>query len=246
MNSKILRYGIFSLFLNVLMLNFVFADDVKNDDKYHKNVDADTSYAFGVLMGADLKQFSLQFDYDAFMQGFKNAMDGNEKISDAEALPIVQNTIDAALDELAAINLEKGEAFLAANRKKKGINITASGLQYQVISEGKGEKPKTHGVVTVDYEGTLIDGTVFDSSYKRGKPAEFPIEQVIPGWTEGIQLMKAGSHYKFFIPSNLAYGEREIGDGIIPANSVLIFDVKLLGVDNTERVSDNKKDEFDD
>ncbi|GMO32177.1 MAG: hypothetical protein Ta2F_08050 [Termitinemataceae bacterium] len=211
----------------ILVFSFVFADDAA---EYSKKLDADTSYAFGVLMGADLKQFYLQFDYEAFMRGFEDTMNGNEKVSDKDALPVVQNTIDSAMNEISVINLGKGNKFLEENARKAGIKTTDSGLQYQVISEGKGKKPSPDSTVKVNYEGTLIDGTVFDSSYKRGKPSDFPINKVIPGWTEGIQLMSAGSHYKFFIPSNLAYGDRDVGDGIIPANSVLIFDVELLEV----------------
>jgi FKBP-type peptidyl-prolyl cis-trans isomerase FkpA len=212
---------------------FVFAqanNQASKDAEYTKNIDKDTSYAFGVLMGADLRQFFLNFDYDAFMHGFKDAMTNKETITDSDALPIVQNTIEDAMKEIAELNLKKGTKFLAENAKKAGIKTTESGLQYQVISEGKGDAPTLENNVKVDYEGTLIDGTVFDSSYKRGKSAEFAIKQVIPGWTEGIQLMKTGSHYKFFIPSDLAYGDRDVGEGAIPANSVLIFDVELLEV----------------
>ncbi|GMO56095.1 MAG: FKBP-type peptidyl-prolyl cis-trans isomerase [Termitinemataceae bacterium] len=209
---------------------FAQANNGSPKDNYKKSVDKDTSYAFGVLMGADLRQFMLNFDYDGFISGFKDAMNSKETIADSEALPIVQSVIEAAMQELAALNLEKGTKFLSENAKKKGVRTTSSGLQYQVVSEGKGEKPSADSTVKVDYEGTLIDGTVFDSSYKRGQAAEFSINQVIPGWTEGIQLMKTGAHYKFFIPSALAYGEREVGEGLIPANSVLIFDVELLEV----------------
>jgi FKBP-type peptidyl-prolyl cis-trans isomerase FkpA len=218
---------IFAVFCTVL--NPVFSDDA-DAKAQSKNLDADTSYAFGVLMGMDLKQFYLNFDYTSFLNGFKDAMDGKEKIPEGEAMPIVENIISEAVEAIAVFNLAKGEKFLADNAKKKGVKTTKSGLQYEVIAEGKGVKPGPSSTVKVNYEGALIDGTVFDSSYKRGEPSEFPIDRVIPGWTEGIQLMKTGSHYKFFIPSKLAYGEREVGDGVIPANSVLIFDVELIEI----------------
>ena len=124
---------------------------------------------------------------------------------------------------------QAGEAFLAANAKKPGVITTASGLQYQVIKEGTGATPTASSEVKVDYEGKLIDGTVFDSSIKRGEPLTFGLSQVIPGWTEGLQLMKEGAHYRFFIPASLGYGETGAGEAI-PPNSTLIFDVTLIKV----------------
>jgi len=124
---------------------------------------------------------------------------------------------------------EEGEAFLAANAKREGVKVTASGLQYEVLEATLGQKPKATDTVKVHYEGTLIDGTVFDSSYKRGEAIEFPLNGVIKGWTEGVQLMSVGSKYKFFIPYQLAYGERGAG-GSIPPYAALIFTVELLGI----------------
>ena len=125
-------------------------------------------------------------------------------------------------------NVKKGDEFLASNAKKDGIKVLESGLQYKVVSEGKGSQPKAEDRVKVHYKGTLIDGTEFDSSHKRGEPAEFPLNAVIPGWTEGLQLMKEGAKYMFYIPSKLAYGPR--ATGTIPANSVLVFEVELLEI----------------
>lgn len=130
---------------------------------------------------------------------------------------------------MAETELEKGEAFLKENAKKEGVKTTASGLQYQVLKEGDGKAPKATDVVKVHYKGTLLDGKEFDSSYKGGQPIEFPLNRVIPGWTEGVQLMKEGAKYKFFIPAKLAYGERGAG-GVIPPNATLIFEVELLEV----------------
>ena len=132
-------------------------------------------------------------------------------------------------NEKASANLETGQAFLEANKKKPGIVTLPSGLQYEVITEGNGKKPLASNKVTCHYHGTLIDGTVFDSSVKRGQPATFPLNMVIKGWTEGLQLMSVGSKWRFFIPPQLAYGERQTGAHIGP-NSTLVFEVELLGV----------------
>jgi FKBP-type peptidyl-prolyl cis-trans isomerase len=131
---------------------------------------------------------------------------------------------------MADPNSEKGEAFLAENAKKEGVKTTASGLQYKVLKEGSGMSPQKTDTVAVHYRGTLLDGTEFDSSIKRGQPAEFPLNRVIPGWTEGVQLMKVGAKYQFTIPSKLAYGERGTPGGPIPPNSTLIFEVELLAI----------------
>jgi FKBP-type peptidyl-prolyl cis-trans isomerase FklB len=132
-------------------------------------------------------------------------------------------------NEKAAANLKAGQDFLEANKQKPGVTTLPSGLQYEVLTEGTGIKPLASNKVTCHYHGTLIDGTVFDSSVKRGQPATFPLNMVIKGWTEGLQLMGVGSKWRFFIPPQLAYGERQTGSDIGP-NSTLIFDVELLGV----------------
>jgi len=135
----------------------------------------------------------------------------------------------STLPVMAQTALEKGQQFLQENAKKDGVKTTASGLQYEVLTEGTGKSPKATDTVLVHYKGTLLDGTEFDSSYKRGEPIEFPLNQVIKGWTEGVQLMKEGGKYRFFIPSTLAYGSRGAGGAIGP-DETLIFDVELLKV----------------
>ena len=131
--------------------------------------------------------------------------------------------------EKAAANLKAGEDFLAANKTKEGVNELPGGLQYVVLTEGTGPKPTERDTVTCHYHGTLIDGTIFDSSVQRGKPASFPLNQVIKGWTQGVQLMGVGSKWRFFIPPHLGYGDRQVGPSIGP-NSTLVFDVELLGI----------------
>jgi FKBP-type peptidyl-prolyl cis-trans isomerase len=127
-------------------------------------------------------------------------------------------------------NLEAGQKFLAENAKKPGVQTTASGLQYQVVTEGKGAKPKAGDVVRVHYKGSLLDGKVFDSSYDRGQPVVFPIDQVVPGWQEGLQLMPVGSKFKLWVPANLGYGEKGTPGGPIGPNSTLVFDLELLDI----------------
>ncbi len=131
---------------------------------------------------------------------------------------------------MADTDLEKGEAFQKENAKKEGVKATASGLQYKVLKEGAGKTPKATDMVEVHYKGTLIDGTEFDSSYKRNEPATFPLNRVIPGWTEGVQLMKEGAKFEFVIPAKIAYGERGTPGGPIPPNATLVFQVELLKV----------------
>ncbi len=131
---------------------------------------------------------------------------------------------------MAESDLEKGEAFLKENATKEGVKATASGLQYKVLKEGEGKSPKATDTVVVNYKGTLIDGKEFDSSYKRGEPATFPLNRVIPGWTEGVQLMKEGGKCQFTIPSKLAYGERGTPGGPIPPNATLVFEIELISV----------------
>ena len=196
------------------------------------------SYALGIGIGSQLAQMGAKdLNIDDFAQAIKDVITGKPlQVDDQEAEQIVQKFFQEQEEKQRAAAIEKGKAarkegedFLAANGKKENVVTLPSGLQYQVLKEGDGKKPKATDKVRCHYEGTLINGTVFDSSYKRGEPAVFPLNQVIAGWTEGLQLMQEGAKYRFFIPYNLAYGERGAGASI-PPYAALVFDVELIDV----------------
>ena len=178
-----------------------------------------------------------ELNIDDFAQAIKDVLEGKElKVSHREAQTIVQEyftkqeqKLQAERAEKGKVHKEAGEKYLAENAKKEGIVTLPSGLQYQVLKEGNGKKPTAKDTVKCHYEGFLIDGTVFDSSVQRGEPATFPLQQVIAGWTEGLQLMQEGAKYRFFIPYSLAYGEGGAGNSI-PPFAALIFDVELIQV----------------
>ena len=196
------------------------------------------SYALGLGIGHQLLQMNAEgLNIDDFAQAIKDVMTGGElKMKEAEAQQMVQQFFAEQEALQQAANAEKGKAakaegeqFLAENAKKEGVKTTASGLQYQVLRDGNGKQPKATDQVECHYEGTLIDGTKFDSSYDRGQTATFPLNRVIAGWTEGLQLMHEGAKYRFFIPYQLAYGERGAGASI-PPYAALILDVELVAV----------------
>ena len=196
------------------------------------------SYALGIGIGSQLAGMGAkELNIDDFAQAIKDVISGSElKVDNAEAQTLVQNFFQeqeakqqAAAAEAGKVAKAAGEAFLAENGKKDGVVTLTSGLQYQVLKEGDGKKPSATDQVVCHYEGTLIDGTVFDSSYQRNQPATFGLNQVIAGWTEGVQLMQEGAKYRFFIPYNLAYGERGAG-AQIPPFAALVFDVELIEV----------------
>ncbi|MCU7491444.1 MAG: FKBP-type peptidyl-prolyl cis-trans isomerase [Bacteroidota bacterium] len=211
--------------------------DLKKEDL--KTSKDKASYAIGLDIGKTFKRQSIEINEDALLQGVKDAIrkDSLYLLTEAE----IQQTMmtfqkemmekqTAKMKELGDKNKKEGDAFLAANKTKEGVKTTASGLQYKVITAGTGATPKATDKVKVNYRGTLVNGTEFDNSYKRGEPIVFTVGSVIKGWTEALQLMKVGDKWQIFIPSELAYGEQGAGQ-TIPPNSTLIFDVELLGIE---------------
>ena len=190
------------------------------------------SYAVGMSMASNLMNSGLKnIDVDSFVKAFNDVMNNSAlDLEPQEANQILQDFFSKAQDQMLNKNIEEGKAFLEENSKKEGVSTLPSGLQYEVINEGTGEKPSATDSVKCHYHGTLLDGTVFDSSVQRGEPAVFGVSQVIKGWVEGLQLMSVGSKWRLFIPSDLAYGEQGAGSSIQP-NSTLIFEVELLGIE---------------
>ena len=201
------------------------ADPFKND------VDR-VSYAIGVQIGTGMKQQGLEVNPDMIAQAMKDVFAGKETLLNQEQVQKVfmdfQKQMMEKQKKAAEENAKKGAAFLEANKAKEGVKVLPSGLQYKVITEGTGKTPTAEDRVKTNYRGTLIDGTEFDSSYKGGKPAEFPVKGVIAGWTEALQLMKEGAKWELYVPAALGYGER--GTGSIPGNATLIFEIELLEV----------------
>jgi len=200
-----------------------------------ENFDKDASYALGMSIGGSLKN-SLSTDgivpnIDEFIKGLKDSLTGKEtRFDEYEAMDIINSAFEALSEGKNAEAVQKENAFLAENSRKSGVTITPSGLQYEIVTETNGRKPSSTDTVRVHYEGRLADGTVFDSSIERGTPAEFPLNGVISGWTEGLQLMGVGSKYIFYVPSELGYGPG--GWGPIPPYATLIFNVELLDILN--------------
>ncbi len=193
------------------------------------------SYFVGLQVGQQIKNDGIELDEAAFVAAIKDIAAGAKpRLTQAElqaTFQRIKQQREADAAKAGDSNRLEGEQFLAENKKKPGVKVTASGLQYKVITAGKGAKPKATSTVEVHYRGTLIDGTEFDSSYRRGQPASFPVNGVIKGWTEALQLMQEGAKWQLFIPSELAYGSRGTGSDIGP-NSTLIFDVELLKIKN--------------
>ena len=198
-----------------------------------KNQKEKMSYIIGMDIGNNLKKQSIDIDPNILAKGVKDALSGSQPLLTEqeirESTMAFQKEMMAKQEEVGKKNKKEGEAFLAENKKKEGVKTLASGLQYKVIKAGTGKKPKATDTVTTQYRGTLINGTEFDSSYRRGQPASFQVNGVIPGWTEALQLMEEGAKWQLFIPSNLAYGERGAGRDIGP-NATLIFEIELLSI----------------
>jgi len=213
------------------------ADTAAIDAKFKGDKKAEYSYMVGMDVGRSLGSIKEEIDINVVIQALQAMIKGEKTtLTDQEALSVRQEFMQklqarqqAKAKEEGEKNQKDGDEFLAKNKSKKGVKATASGLQYEVVKEGSGAHPKTTDTVKVDYTGTKIDGTKFDSSIDRGQPATFPLNGVIPGWTEGLQLMTPGSEYKFYIPANLAY--KDHGPPNIGPNATLIFDVKLISIE---------------
>lgn len=220
-----------------LVISIVFCGMVFAADEELKTPAEKLSYTLGMDVGESLKTAPTDIDFEVFLQGLKDSFKGEKTLLTLEEATEIRGEFVKKMQmeniqkmlALAEKNKKEGEAFLTENKKKKGVITTASGLQYTVLEKGNGPTPGIDDAVKVHYSGTLIDGTVFDSSYKRGQPVTFPLNGVIKGWTEALQLMRVGSKHRLFIPSGLAYGEQ--GSGPIGPNSMLIFEVELLGIE---------------
>lgn len=217
-----------------LMASTGFAANMQLKDKTDR-----TSYAMGLETGMALKSHDAQINAAAFSQGLTDGLQGNKPLMSKDQVTktlrdFQQDSLkkmQKKLGELAQKNLQAGTSFLAANKKKPGVITLSNGLQYKILTAGKGAKPTANDKVTVQYEGKTIAGKVFDSSYQRGKPATFPVNGVIPGWTQALQMMKPGATWMVYIPAKLAYGERGV-PGVIEPNSTLIFKVHLVKVNS--------------
>lgn len=200
------------------------------------------AYGMGLSLGSRLKQEPMEIDVEAFNLGIKHALQEADPLMTQEEVAQTLQSFQQKqiakrqeeMQQMAEKNKTEGEAFLTENASKEGVTTTESGLQYKVITAGEGDKPSADDVVEVHYKGTLLDGTEFDSSYKRNSTVKFPVQGVIPGWTEALQLMPVGSKWELYIPSDLAYGPGGTGGGPIGPNATLIFEVELIGIQSEE------------
>lgn len=230
MNKAMISKGVLSAVLSAGLMLTATAAELKTEAEK-------LSYIFGLDIGRTLKAQGMEVDFKTLSAAIQTGFEGGETLMTEADIDTTRQAFiarktaeaEAKVAEVASANTAEGKAFMAENGKKDGVKTTASGLQYQVLTAGKGAKPKAEDTVTVHYRGTTLNGQEFDSSYKRNAPASFPLNRVIPGWTEGVQLMPLGSKYKFFIPSELAYGEQGSPPHIMP-NSTLIFEVELISI----------------
>ncbi len=225
MTSKI------TVFVSVVMLMGIPAITVAADSADLKTDQQKNGYSVGYDIGRSVKRQIVDMDSDAMARGLKDGLNGAASaVPEAELQQRFATVRQESAQKIMAKNKQEGEAFLAKNKGAKGVKTTASGLQYKVLTAGKGKQPKPEDTVTVNYRGTLIDGTEFDSTYKRNQPSTFPVKGVIAGWTEALPLMKEGAKWMLYIPSNLGYAERAAANNMIGPNSTLIFEVELLSI----------------
>jgi len=229
--------------IDVLGILFLVSQVGAQEKLVLKNQKEKVSYIIGMDIGGNLKKQSIDIDPNILAKGIQDALGGAKSLLTdqeiQETMVAFKREMVAKQEEIAKKNKVDGEAFLAENKKKEGVKTLPSGLQYKVIKAGTDKKPKLSDSVTSHYRGTLIDGTEFDSSYKRGQPVTFPVSGVIPGWTEALQLMGEGAKWQIFVPSNLAYGERGAGIMIGP-NATLIFEIEIISIQ--EKKQENKEE----
>jgi len=226
-----------TLLTTILSIMLIAGHADAGDKTALKNEKDKASYSIGTQIGNNFKNQSMDVDVDLLAKGIKDALSGGKLLMTEkeirETITALQKDMMAKQAERMKVAAEKnrkeGETFLADNKKKEGVKTTPSGLQYKVVKDGNGPTPRMADTITVNYRGTLINGTEFDSSYKREEPATFPVNSVIPGWTEAMQMMKVGAKWHLFVPANLAYGEQGAGPQIGP-NSTLIFEVELTAI----------------
>jgi FKBP-type peptidyl-prolyl cis-trans isomerase len=235
-----MRYASTTLVTAALLLGAVpawgQAPTAKADPEL-KTIDQKFAYAYGLQFGRGMKQRGVDLDADAFAKGIKDSLAGKASMTDEQVMQVLEEFKQVlaarqaeASRSVADKNLKDGRAFLEANKSKPGVKVLPSGLQYKVLKEGTGKSPTAKDTFVANYRGTRIDGTEFDSSYKRNEPLELGVGEVIKGWTEALQLMKVGDKWQLFIPSELAYGDNPRKGGVIQPNDVLIFEMELLGV----------------
>jgi FKBP-type peptidyl-prolyl cis-trans isomerase len=214
------------LILTVLSLHArAIREDIKKADEKIQ-----VSYAFGMAIGSNLITTNLEIDYRAFAEGLKAVMEGKEtRFTEQEAMELIEAALQKEMEEKSSMNMIAEQEFLANNRERSTVHVTESGLQYEILTQTEGEKPKANSTVRVYYSGSFVDGTEFDKSGDTGEGAIIPLDRVIPGWSEGLTLMSVGSKYKFYIPSELAYGRDGI-QSIIQSYATLIFTVELLEI----------------
>lgn len=241
-----MKYAVYVIFGIMLVAGPAAAADQESELKSEIEK---LSYALGLDLGAYFKNLGEDFDLSVIQRGIDDSYNGKKVLMTTEEAAQVQQQFAARQQEkqvkqvmeMTAANQEAAKKFLDENKGKEGVKTTASGLQYKIIKEGKeGDKPSTIDTVKVHYKGTLLDGTEFDSSYKRNQPAEFQVDQVIPGWTEAMQLMNVGSTYELYLPPELAYADRG-APPVIEPGSMLIFEVELLGVTKGEEAKKDKE-----
>lgn len=248
--SKKVRFAGLTAMLFVSPLAIGFPDQVYGaDEKKLTTEDLKTpedriSYGIGLDVSSNLKMQEIPVDIDLFVKGFKDglAKDGTPLMTQEEVRKEIMAFQQKKMEKMAETNKINGEKFLSENKEKEGVVTLPSGLQYKVIKQGEGATPKETDKVSCHYKGTTLDGTEFDSSYKRDKPATFAVNQIIKGWKEALQIMKVGDKWKLFIPSELAYGQRGAGQRIGP-NETLVFEIELLGIEEAEKAEKVEKAE---